>query len=592
MLWRILLIERPFMKALILLSSLLTAIFGIASPYFMKVFIDRILGIPSSLELKWVAEFSFSLLVFVIFATVVFSQLFTILTFFLATRESILAQKRMSEKIYDQILLLRSENYHSRTTGEIVSIYATDVPAAAMLVEQTIPMGLLVVGPVVLTPFVISKMFHIPLFSLILTMAIIVIVNAILAYRQAKFFKNFKELAAERTGIVNEWIQNIRALRILDWVRFYENKIFNKRIEETINRVQMVTNGQTMGSIATTVTFILNAIVMFTFITYSQDLINPGNIFALLWILGVFLARPFRQLPWLFTFAMDARTSIVRIQSFLKLKNKDIKIHHPAHKKNTAISIKNLTLVSNQQLILDDISVDIQKGEFITIVGEIGSGKSTFLHSLLLENSATFDEYSLLGKSVKSMQPQDVRNTFSYVPQEAFVMTSLLKDNVIFEYDTLESQTEPAVNSLNFAQIDLKQDIFANGIHTEIGEKGVNLSGGQKQRLNIARAHYFKRPILLLDDCFSAIDAETEKKLIKSLFKDAWKEQTKILVTHRLSVLSHSDRVFYFENGKIAAQGSLQELLKESTSFQQFVESSLNKLKGGEDHEKNSPLPR
>lgn len=224
MLWRILLIERPFMKALILLSSLLTAIFGIASPYFMKVFIDRILGIPSSLELKWVAEFSFSLLVFVIFATVVFSQLFTILTFFLATRESILAQKRMSEKIYDQILLLRSENYHSRTTGEIVSIYATDVPAAAMLVEQTIPMGLLVVGPVVLTPFVISKMFHIPLFSLILTMAIIVIVNAILAYRQAKFFKNFKELAAERTGIVNEWIQNIRALRILDWVRFYENK--------------------------------------------------------------------------------------------------------------------------------------------------------------------------------------------------------------------------------------------------------------------------------------------------------------------------------------------------------------------------------
>ena len=123
------------------------------------------------------------------------------------------------------------------------------------------------------------------------------------------------------------------------------------------------------------------------------------------------------------------------------------------------------------------------------------------------------------------------------------------------------------------AQFELKDEDIFHGLETEIGERGVNLSGGQKQRVSLARVQFLNTSILLLDDCLSALDVNTEEKLLDSLLKGAWKNKTRILVTHRLSVLKHVDRVLFMSQGKILQSGTYQELLKTNSQFRNFTKT-------------------
>jgi ABC-type multidrug transport system fused ATPase/permease subunit len=130
--------------------------------------------------------------------------------------------------------------------------------------------------------------------------------------------------------------------------------------------------------------------------------------------------------------------------------------------------------------------------------------------------------------------------------------------------------------SLRSSQFNLSFEGISEGLATEIGERGVNLSGGQRQRINLARAHHNPRDIILMDDCLSAVDVDTERALIEDLFLHQWKGATRILVTHRLSILPHVDKVIFMEGGEIADHGTFQELLKRSRKFASFV-STLEK---------------
>jgi ABC-type multidrug transport system fused ATPase/permease subunit len=121
------------------------------------------------------------------------------------------------------------------------------------------------------------------------------------------------------------------------------------------------------------------------------------------------------------------------------------------------------------------------------------------------------------------------------------------------------------------AQFHPTNEHMPHGLGTEIGERGVNLSGGQRQRVNLARCGYFARPILLLDDCLSAVDIETEKSLVEDLFLGLWKQKTRILVTHRLSVLPYADAVAFMENGEIVEMGRFDDLQKSSARMQAYI---------------------
>jgi ABC-type multidrug transport system fused ATPase/permease subunit len=290
-------------------------------------------------------------------------------------------------------------------------------------------------------------------------------------------------------------------------------------------------------------------------------------------------------MPWFFTFAFDSWTSLQRLQDFLRVTNdgppeSQTRRENGADpyiadqsKSEWALEVKNLNLQIGGKSILKNIHLRVRDGEFVAVVGEVGSGKSMLLLSLLGETGAVMDEYLVDGEDASAMSLQDLRKNFAYVPQEGFIMSASLRENVAFLYD-IESERDPQVEeSLALAQFEVFKERVENGLATEIGERGVNLSGGQKQRISLARVHFHKAPILLLDDCLSAVDVDTEEKLFTQLLNGAWAERTRILVTHRLAVLSRVDRIVFLQEGQVIDDGTFSELMARSQLFRDYTSS-------------------
>ncbi|MEN0059701.1 MAG: ATP-binding cassette domain-containing protein [Bdellovibrio sp.] len=565
-------------RLIILLCSLLAAVLALLGPFFQKEFIDHLTGVPTQWE---ILEFSTPLpYVIGAFVCVLLAQAFSQLTNYLSVRESLFMQRVFAKRLYDKTLHLRVDTMSGRPVGEIVSLYATDVQGATVFLDQTLPAGCSTLFPLILAPYAISVLFQIPLWPVIATMLTIIALNTFMAFRQSKFFFRFKQLAAERIGLVNEWIQNIRTLRILGWTRPFEGHIFEKREVETLNRISMVTNGQTMNSFSSSITFILNVVALGSLVFFTKRSVTSGELLALLWIVGVFLTRPFRQMPWFFTFAFDSWTSLKRLEAFLQTRNNETLAEEEAlseksrqQKEHYALQVQGLSLQVAGRKILKNIDLSVAHGEFVAIVGEVGAGKSMLLLSLLRETGVRFNSYSLGEKDALSLSLDDLRGHFAYVPQEGFIMSATLRENVAFLYD-IESEGDALVEeSLRLAQFDLSTERVEKGLNTEIGERGVNLSGGQRQRVGLARVHFHQAPIMLLDDCLSAVDVDTEHKLFEELLLGAWEHRTRLLVTHRLSALHRVDRILFMEDGQIIDQGSFEELLARNQKFREYTTS-------------------
>ncbi len=561
--------SRPQWRAAIILSSLAATFFGLLGPFLQKEFVDSLNGGQGHLPFLYQS-----------FVSLFLSLGFNILTNFLGMQEALVMQRVLAQRLYTHNLNLRTDSLNGRPIGEIVSLYATDVPGATVFLEQSLPVGASIFFPLVLAPWALVTYFEIPLWPLLSVMTLIIGISFSMAYRQSKFFFHFKKLAADRIGLVNEWIQNIRTLRILGWLESFEEKIFTVRKVETVNRIAMVTNGQAMNSISSSVTFLLNLAALVSLIYFSGQAPSTGTLLALLWIIGVFLTRPFRQLPWFFTFAFDSWTSLKRLDNFFSLQNQnshprpvEFQKLHPEAKGNPAISIRNLNLKIGQHQLLQSVSMEIRSGEFVTIVGEVGSGKSLLLLSLLGETGASFDQYRIGANDALSMPLDQLRQFYTFVPQEGFIMSASLRENVAFEYGINAEFDAKISQSLERAQFRLQEERVEDGLSTEIGERGVNLSGGQKQRVSLGRVEYYGSPIILLDDCLSAVDVDTENKLLDQLIKGVWKERTRLLVTHRLTVLEKSDRVIFIKDGRIVGQGNFHELLATHADFREFASS-------------------
>jgi len=521
-------------RLVIMLLAFFATLAGIAVPYFQREFTQTL-----SFEFLFIC----TLLAFLSFILLQ-------LTNFFGQREALLAQKFLGSAIYKHILNLKALTTGHKTVGEMVALYTTDIPSSTMWLEQTIPYALTTAFPLIIAPLFLKLIYQIPL-SLTFGMTIVIIgINMFLARRQSIFFSQFKALAGHRMGLVNEWIQNIKGLKSLNWIRGFENKIIKKRIEETDNRIAMVTNGQFMNSISSSITFWLNLAVLFFLAFIHQELIGQIDLIAIMWVMGIFLAKPLRQLPWFFTMMFDAWTSIKRLGDFFALTNLDCKIKHTSTlAENKSLNIKSMSLTIHNQNILNDISFDILKGEVVALIGPVGAGKSVLIKSIMRETPFVADELN--------------STSYSYLPQEPFILSATILENILFDYSKNNSEnTEKSLLSLKQAQFDLEKDRISNGIKTIIGERGLNISGGQKQRLNLARLFYNPQPLFLLDDPFSAVDVGTEKKIIDVLMSYKKLGHSFLVVTQRYEFLKSCDRILFIENGSLIFNGSYQELIQ------------------------------
>ena len=250
-----------------------------------------------------------------------------------------------------------------------------------------------------------------------------------------------------------------------------------------------------------------------------------------------------------------------------KWQNKDNQSNEELESPNSNISFNNISFSYDKKTkVFDNLSINIKSGEKIGLVGKSGAGKSTLI-SLLLKYFRTSEGSILIGnQDVAKVNPDSLRENIAVIPQDTLLFHRTIEENIA--YGKEKATKKKIIDASKKAHIDEYITTLDKGYNTYVGERGIKLSGGQRQRIAIARAILKDAPILILDEATSSLDSKTEKMIQESLnllIED--KSKTVIAIAHRLSTLKHMDRIIVLDNGKIAEEGTHDELLKDKNSL-------------------------
>jgi len=279
----------------------------------------------------------------------------------------------------------------------------------------------------------------------------------------------------------------------------------------------------------------------------------------------------------IFLFITRASASAERINEVLNceidIKNKDGAITTPI--KEGKVEFRNVTFYYNEEEkspAIDGISFVAKPGEVVGIIGTTGSGKSTLVSLIPRLYDATEGEVLIDGINVKDYDVTVLRKNISMVLQDTVLFTGTIKDNIAWGNE--DASMEEIIEAAKVAQAHDFIMSFEKGYDTEVSERGVNLSGGQKQRISIARAILKKPKILILDDCTSAVDMATEKR-IQAALKEYIKGTTTFIIAQRISSIKHADKILVMDGGRIVAQGTHEELLKSCPIYQEIYQTQM-----------------
>jgi ATP-binding cassette subfamily B protein len=286
------------------------------------------------------------------------------------------------------------------------------------------------------------------------------------------------------------------------------------------------------------------------------------------------LTWPVAVVGWVTSMVQQAEASQKRINEFLETEPAIQNLVEESTPVNGNIEFNHLTFTYPDTGItaLKDVSFTVKPGETLAIVGNTGSGKSTILELIGRLYDVEEGMLKIDGTPIKKVNLDDLRHSIGYVPQDAFLFSDTLRNNIRFgkENATEEEVIEAAKNAA------VHQNImgFAKGYDTVLGERGITLSGGQKQRVSIARAIIKDPQILLFDDCLSAVDTETEEEILQNLHKIS-ENKTTLIVSHRISSAKNANKIIVLENGSIIQKGTHNELVNSEGYYKELYAKQL-----------------
>ena len=273
------------------------------------------------------------------------------------------------------------------------------------------------------------------------------------------------------------------------------------------------------------------------------------------------LTWPVATVGWVTSIVQQAEASQKRINEFLKLESEIQNTVDEPTEIVGDIAFKNVSFTYDDTNItaLKEVSFTVNHGETLAIIGKTGSGKSTILDLIgrlydIESGSLTIDD-----KGITNLNLNSLRSSIGYVPQDAFLFSDSIKNNIKFGKEN--ATDEEVIQAAKYAQVHKNIVGFKKGYETVLGERGITLSGGQKQRVSIARAIIKDPKILLFDDCLSAVDTETEEKILNNL-KKLTAGKTTIIVSHRISAVKNADKIIILEDGKIVQSGNHNTLIE------------------------------
>ena len=291
------------------------------------------------------------------------------------------------------------------------------------------------------------------------------------------------------------------------------------------------------------------------------------------------LTWPVASVGWVTSLIQEAEASQKRINEFLKSQPTVVNTNQFNTKILGKISFKDVHLkyVDTGIEALKGISFEVENGKTLAIIGKTGSGKSTILELIGRMYNCSDGVIEIDDKDIQKLNLYDLRNSIGYVPQDPFLFSDTINSNIKFGKD--DTSDKAVIEAAKSAVVHRNILNFNQGYETVLGERGITLSGGQKQRISMARA-FIKTPrILLLDDCLSAVDNETEKEILNNLNKIT-KNRTTLIVSHRISSVKNADHIIVLELGKIIQQGTHNQLIGKDGYYKALYEKQLQESRG------------
>jgi ATP-binding cassette subfamily B protein len=316
-------------------------------------------------------------------------------------------------------------------------------------------------------------------------------------------------------------------------------------------------------------------------LTFEKKMTVGGIVAFIMYVTN--LTWPFASLGWISSIIQRAAASQQRINEFLlrKPQIEDLSIEPCPLENGLQFENVNFAYPGSDTSVLQNISFEIHRGQTLAIIGATGSGKSTICSLLARHFDPTTGQISIDSKALPYYSLQNYRHKIGLVPQDVFLFSDTIANNLKFGVEQKELSTEELEAACKKAHVLHNIQDFQDGFQTLLGERGVNLSGGQKQRISIARALLRKPELLILDDCLSAVDTETEEIILDELQKEAATRAT-IIVSHRISSIRNATNIIVLDQGRIIESGTHEALLSQKGAYYDMYQFQLEQEKKGE----------
>ena len=399
-------------------------------------------------------------------------------------------------------------------------------------------------------------------------MLIFIITNILL-----KFLYKIKEKILNSEELLNHYL--VRGF--MEMLIFRMSKQFPSEIKKTCNAKEDIVSSKVKMNMIHEAFFTIFALLVamldigILFYAWKTKNLTVGSVVALIALIEN-AYTPIAIFNVLYVQYKLDKASYKRFEEFLGLKD-DIQLRN-GNAINTnvgKIAIRNLSFQYEERKIIDGLSLSIQKGEKIAFVGESGSGKSTLIRILLGLLKYNQGEVRLGDMELKEICLNNLYDRVSYLSQDAPVFDGTIKENLVFEKQVSEEQMLGALSEVQLSHL---VENLAEGLNTEIGEKGTCLSGGEKQRLALARLWFEDSELVILDEATSAMDNLTEENVMKSVMQKM-KDKTVIAIAHRLNSIAGFDRIILFKEGRIVGQGTFEELLHTDSYFMDLYNANV-----------------
>jgi ATP-binding cassette, subfamily B, multidrug efflux pump len=476
----------------------------------------------------------------------------------------------LKNEIYKKYQSLSFDFYKNNRTGDLMNRISEDVSRVRMYVGPAI---MYTITTASLFIIVVTYMLNVAPKLTLYTLLPLPILSIII-YKISKIInrksKVVQEFLSKLTTYTQESFSGVKVIKTYVVQKYINKELMNLAVISKEKNMSLVKIEAWFFPLMMLLIGISNILVVYIGgLQYMNDEIELGVLAEFIIYVNM-LTWPVATVGWVTSIVQQAEASQKRINEFLKTKPSIINISKLKIEVKGEINFNKVSLNFKETNIkaLNEVSFNIKKGESIALMGDVGSGKSTLLELICRVYDPTNGEIFLDGNDIKKINLNELRASIGYVPQSTFLFSDSIINNV--KFGKLDASLDEVKKSIKIACLTKDVESFKDKYNTLLGERGVNLSGGQKQRLSIARAIIKKPEILILDDSLSAVDTETEEKILSGL-NDVTKNMTVIIATHRVSSAKTCDKILVLKNGSVLEFGSHESLITKngyySTSY-------------------------